>query len=54
MGLPDADFPDLAVAAVRGEAVGVASLERSGFALEEGSVGPCAAVCVAVDADVAG
>jgi hypothetical protein len=54
MGLPDAKFPGLAVVAVRGEEADIASLERGGFVVEEGSAGLCIGVGATVDADAAG
>jgi len=53
MGLPEAELPGLAVVVVRGEAGGVASLERGALAMEEGSTGFCTGVGAAVDADAA-
>jgi len=53
IGLGDAALPGLAVVGVRGEAVGVESPERGGFAMELSSAGCCGGVWAAI-ADAAG
>jgi hypothetical protein len=48
--VPDAELVGLEVVAVRGEAVGVASLDCGGFAMEEGSIDLGAVVWAGVGA----